>query len=62
MHQHWARIKQIIETEGEIHKYDLIEKTRISLSTYDKLKPWILYKFQEFVSYDKETKIWRWEI
>ena len=62
MHQHGNRIKQIIKEAGTIHKYDLIEQARISLSTYEKLKPWIEYRFSDFVSYDKTTKMWKSEI
>ena len=61
MHQHGNRIKEIIKEAGEIHKYDLIEEARISLSTYEKLKPWILYRFSDFVSYDRLTQKWKSE-
>ena len=62
MHQHGNKIKEIIKEAGEIHKFDLIEQARISLSTYEKLKPWIEYRFSDFVSYNRETKMWKWEV
>ena len=60
MYHHAKRIMEIIERHGEIHKFDLIEEARISLSLYEKLKPWIEYKFADFVTYDKTTKKWKW--
>ena len=57
MHSHGNRIKEIIRAAGEIHKYKLIELAGISLSTYEKLKPWILWKFPDFVSYDRKTHL-----
>ena len=61
MHQHGNRIKEIIKEAGEIYRYDLIEEARISLSTYEKLKPWILYRFYDFVSYDRLIQKWKLE-
>jgi len=55
---HMNNIVEIIKSEGEIHKFDLIERANISLSTYEKLKPWIEHKFAEIVRYDKSTKKW----
>jgi len=60
MYLHANRIIEIIKLEGEIHKFDLIEQARISLSLYEKLKPWIEYRFADFVTYDKTTKKWKW--
>ena len=62
MHSHGNRIKEIIRAADEIHKYELIELAGISLSTYEKLKPWLLWRFPDFVSYDRTTMIWKWEV
>lgn len=60
MYIHAERFKQIIKGAGRIHKYDLIEAARISLSLYEKLKPWFEYRFRDFVNYDRSTKEWEW--
>ncbi len=58
MYYHANRIKEIVKQHGKIHKFDLVEQARISLSSYEKLKPWIEYRFGDFVSYNKMTKEW----
>jgi len=57
---HTKRFLEILSTVGEIHKYDIIEELKISLSTYEKLKPYIEYKFSHTLSYDKPSKVWKW--
>ena len=52
------RMVDIIKSNGDIHKFDLIEKSEISLSTYEKLKPWLEHRSKEIVRYDKSTKKW----
>ena len=49
----------VIKTK-RIHKYDLIDTLQISESTYEKLKPYIEYKFADDVFYEKATKNWIW--
>ena len=45
----------------KIHKYDLIDELHISESKYEKLKPYMEYKFGYAISYDKKNKNWMWE-
>jgi len=44
--------------EGPIQKYDLINFLGISISTYEKWKPWFEHTYFCWVKYDKETKRW----
>ena len=48
----------IIQREGSIHKFDLIDKASISLSTYNQMKPYIEYRYAQYVKYDEKTGIW----
>jgi hypothetical protein len=48
----------IIQREGSIHKFDLIDKASISLSTYNQMKPYLEYRYAQYVRYDEKTGIW----
>lgn len=48
----------IIQREGSIHKFDLIDKASISLSSYNQMKPYIEYRYAQYVRYDEKTGIW----
>jgi len=50
----------IVSEFKRINKFLLIDQLGISISYYEKLKPWIEYKFPDFISYDRETKDWVW--
>ena len=53
-------LKRIIRKHKRIHKYDLMEEAKISISTYEKHKPWLEYRFSDFIIYEKSTKEWVW--
>jgi len=53
-------LMRIIKLHKRIHKYDLMEEAKISISTYEKIKPWLEYKFSDFIKYEKSTKEWVW--
>lgn len=44
--------------QGSIHKFDLISKLGMSLSSYEKFKPWFEHTYRETVMYDIQTKKW----
>jgi len=48
----------IIQREGSIHKFDLIDKASISLSSYNQMKPYLEYRYSQYVRYDEKTGIW----
>lgn len=54
------KLFEIIKKHRRINKYDLMDEARISISTYEKIKPWIEHKFPNFVKYDQKTKGWLW--
>ncbi len=60
--QHYLanRFKELVRKEGKIHKFEIINQLRISISTYEKLKPWLEYTFSKFMKYNKEEKMWEW--
>ncbi len=49
-----------IRDTKNIHKYDLIDALHISESTYEKLKPYMEYRFGNELFYEKATKCWIW--
>lgn len=49
---------QIIERNGVISKVQLVMQSRISISYYDKLKPYMEEVFSHKIRYDKESKTW----
>ena len=51
-------MKEIICERKRIHKFALINELKISLSYYEKLKPWFEYTFPDFARYDRATKEW----
>ena len=59
-YQRADHLKRIIHLQKRIHKYDLMEEAKISISTYEKIKPWLEYKFSDFIKYEKSTKEWVW--
>lgn len=52
------RIVEIIEKAGTISKIQLVMKSGISISYYEKLKPFIEEIYQHKVRYDQITKNW----
>ena len=49
---------QIIQKEGSIHKYDLMDKMSMGIPSYDQLKPYIEYRYGHYVEYIPKTKHW----
>lgn len=47
---------RIIQQEGRINKVQLVMKTRISVSYFDKLRPFLMEIYGNFIRYDKDTK------
>lgn len=54
------RLLGIIRKESAIDKYNLVMKSGLSISTYDKLKPFLESVYKHNVEYDRKTKIWKW--
>lgn len=53
------RLMEIIEKEKVISKVRLVMQSRISISYYEKLKPFLEEIYQHKVRYDKSDKMWR---
>ena len=53
------RMVEIIQKEGTISKVRLVMMSGISISYYDKLKPFMEEIYSHKVRYDKETKTWQ---
>ena len=53
------KIVQIILKEKVISKVQLIMRSGISISYFEKLKPFMEELFESRIQYDKETKLWR---
>jgi len=52
------RLMEIIEKEKVISKVRLVMQSRISISYYEKLKPFLEEIYQYRVRYDKASKTW----
>ncbi len=50
---------EIIQKEGVISKVQLVMNSRISISYYEKLKPFMEELYQHKVQYDKSMRVWR---
>jgi len=51
-------MKDIILREGRISKVQLIMKSGISISYYEKLKPFMEEIYSHLIRYDKDSKFW----
>lgn len=47
---------RIIQKEGRISKVQLVIQARIGISYFDKLRPFLLELYGDYVRYDKDTK------
>ena len=47
----------IIQSEGQISKVQLVIKARIGISYFDKLRPFLLEIYADFIRFDKDTKM-----
>ena len=52
------RLMEIIQKEEKIGKIPLIMKSGISISYYEKLKPFLEEIYPHKVQYDRLTKVW----
>jgi len=52
------RIVHIIKQLGAVTRWELIDKAKMSISTYNKLKPYILYRWEDEIQYDKVNATW----
>lgn len=50
---------RIIQKEGQINKVQLVMKSRISISLFEKLRPFLLEIHQDKVIYDKDSKLFK---
>lgn len=53
------RMVQIIQKAGAISKVQLVMQTGISISYYEKLRPFMEEIYPHKIRYDKETKTWQ---
>lgn len=52
------RLMEIIVKEGSISKVRLVMRSRISISYYEKLKPFLEEIYPHKVRYEKEARTW----
>ena len=50
---------RIIQKEGQIDKVDLVMRSRISISLFEKLRPFLLKLHQDKIMYDKDSKLFK---
>lgn len=54
----------IIQREGRINKFDLMDKASIGISTYNQISAWFKHRYQDTVhavEYESKTKSWIWK-
>ena len=49
----------IIQKEKQISKVQLVLKARIGISYFDKLRPFLLELYGDYITYDKDAKVFR---
>lgn len=54
------RMMEIVKKNGRIDKFNLVMQSGLSISYYEKLKPFMERIYSHNVSYDKETQTWIW--
>lgn len=52
------KLVEIIHRDGPISKVQLVMQSGMSVSYYDKLKPYLEEIYQHQVRYDRDTKTW----
>lgn len=50
---------RIIQKEGKISKVHLVMKSRISISLFEKLRPFLLELHQDKIMYDRDDKLFK---
>ena len=50
---------KIIQADGPITKVGLVMKARMSISLFDKLRPFLVEVHQDKVQWDSDTKLWK---
>lgn len=53
------KLREIILKEGTIGKVQLVMRSGISISYYEKLKPFLEEIYQHDIQYDKNTRVWK---
>ena len=54
------RMMELIKKNGKIDKYNLVMQSGLSISYYEKLKPFMERIFSHNISYDKTSQMWFW--
>lgn len=57
---HSRRMLALIKQKGKIHKFDLMDSLKMSISQYEKLTPWMKYKFPDSIFYNRASQEWEW--
>ena len=52
------RMVKVIKEEGTIHKWDLIDKARVSIRDYSNLSSYMKYRFDNMIQYNKDHQMW----
>jgi hypothetical protein len=56
---HINELCNIIQKAGSINKVHLVMKSRISISLFEKLRPFLLEIHQDKVIYDRDSKLFK---
>ena len=48
----------LIQKEKTIHKFDLMDKLSMSISTYNQIKPYVEHRYGQYVHYDRKSQTW----
>lgn len=52
------KMVSFIQKEKTIHKFDLMDKLSMSISTYNQMKPYVEHRYGHYVSYDRKSQTW----
>lgn len=49
----------LVQKEGNIHKFDLMDKLSWSISTYNQMKPYVEHRYNQYLEYDRKSQTWK---
>jgi len=51
----------LVKQYGEINKYDLMEKLKITVAQYNQMKGFVENRQSEVIEYDKPSQMWKYK-
>lgn len=49
---------RVIQNKGEIHQWDLVEESKVSIRDYQNLRGFLLHKYGDKIMFDRKLQTW----